>query len=548
MPGRLLDSTSMTPPPDTTPDSSDPRLELALRASNEGIWDWWTDREDIYYSRRILEFLECGDRRPPNIFLPPHTSIHPDDQESFAANLRGALSQGGPEIFGVDSRVRTGSGDWLWLRIRGAVVRDRKGEAKRIAGSMIDISRRKKAEAQIDEERHLLRDLIDHVPLMVYFKDSGSRFMVVNNKMAQWNGFEHPKDMVGKHDRDIFAAAHWEEAETDEKQIMATGAPITGKLEEEVREDGQTTWVLTSKFPWIGKNGNMRGTFGVSSDVTKLVLAEQQTAALARELAERNQAYEEEVHLAREIQQAFARPEVPEVSGGGLTLNFASRYLPISGLAGDFFEIVPLGTDRVGLLVCDVMGHGVRSALVVAMLRGLLEKERRNATDPSKFLTGLNRGLSAIFERAGITMFATAYYAVIDLGEAEIRCACAGHPCALLIGEKNITTLSSEKSQRGPGLGLIPDARFPTMTEPLHCGQRLLLFTDGITEAEDESGQAFMEHRLAEAAVETRELPLEDSLQHIVRTVLSHAEENRFDDDVCLLAAELAPAPVAAEA
>ncbi|GAA5482629.1 SpoIIE family protein phosphatase [Haloferula sargassicola] len=536
----------MSPPPDTPPDPSDPRLELALRASNEGIWDWWTDRQEIYYSRRILEFLECGDRRPPNIFLPPHQSIHPDDQESFAARLRGALSQGGPEILGVDCRVRTGSGEWTWLRIRGTVVRDRRGEARRIAGSMIDISRRKKAEAQIEEERHLLRELIDHVPVQIYFKDVDSRFVLVNGKMAEWNGLGDPSEVVGKHDRDFFAAEHWEDAEADEKAIMQNGEPITGKLEHELREDGTETWVLTSKFPWYGKKGNLRGTFGVSSDVTKLVLVERQTAALARELAERNQAYEEEVHLAREIQQAFARPDVPDISGGGLSLNFASRYLPISGLAGDFFEIVPLGPDRVGLLVCDVMGHGVRSALVVSMLRGLMEKERRNAADPSKFLTGLNRGLSAIFERAGITMFATAYYAVIDLGAGELRCACAGHPCAILVGDKGITNISREKKERGPGLGLMADARFPSVTETIRKGQRLLLFTDGIIEAEDETGQAFMEHRLAEAAMETRDVSLEESLNHIVHTVLSHAEENRFDDDVCLLAAEFVPAPVVA--
>ena len=536
----------MTPPPDTLPDPSDNRFELALRASNEGIWDWWVGESKIYYTRRILEFLECGDRQPPNVFLPPYQSIHPDDQESFVANLRGALSQGGPEIFGVDSRIRTGSGDWRWLRIRGAVVRDRKGEALRIAGSMIDISRRKNAEAQIEEERHLLRNLIDHVPLQVYFKDVHSRFVLVNEKMAEWNRIGHPREVVGKHDRDFFTPEHWQDAEADERKIMATSEPITGKLEHEVREDGSETWVLTSKFPWIGRNGEIRGTFGVSSDVTSLVLAEHRTAGLAQALAERNQAYEEEVQLAREIQQAFARPEIPAINSSGMTMKFASRYLPISGLAGDFFEVVPLGPDRAGILICDVMGHGVRSALVVAMLRGLLEKERRNASDPSKFLGGLNAGLSSIFERAGITMFATAYYAVIDLGAGELRCACAGHPGALLVGDDGLKSLSIERKDRGPGLGLISGARFPTVTEPIELGQRLLLFTDGLIEAEDEGGQAFMEDRLAETAIETKDLELEAALASIVQTVLSHAEENRFDDDVCLLAAEFMASPLTA--
>ena len=104
------------------------RLELALRASNEGIWDWQTDKRNIYYSRRILEFLECGKDRAPNLFLPPFETIHPEEKESFIRGVTQALQDGGPETLAVDARVRTGGGDWRWLKIRGTVVRDRDGK------------------------------------------------------------------------------------------------------------------------------------------------------------------------------------------------------------------------------------------------------------------------------------------------------------------------------------------------------------------------------------------------------------------------------------
>ena len=517
------------------------RLELALRASNEGIWDWWTERTDIYYSRRILEFLECRESTPPNIFLEPWPWIHPEERDAFAARLRGALSPGGPEILSADCRVRTGSGEWRWLRIRGTVVRDRSGNANRIAGSMIDISLRKTAEAQAAEERHQMRQLIDHVPLQIYFKDTESRFVLVNDQMAEWNGMGHPSDVIGKHDRDLFAAAHWQEAEADEKEIMASGTPVTGKLEHEVRADGTETWVLTSKFPWYDRHGALRGTFGVSSDVTRLVRAEHRTAALAAALAERNQAYEEEVQLAREIQQAFASPEVPRIGNASLRLNIGSRYLPISGLAGDFFEIVPIAQDKAGLLICDVMGHGVRSALVVAMLRGLLEKQKRSVADPSAYLRGLNNGLVSIFEKARITMFATAFYAVIDLSTGELKCACAGHPGAILTGPEGATAIANGRRERGPGLGLVPDARFPTIERSIGPGQRLLLFTDGIYECSNDGGQQFMQSRLMQTVAENSDLPLDSLLNRIVATVLEHAQDHRFDDDVCLLGAEIVP-------
>ncbi len=516
------------------------RLELALRASNEGVWDWWTDKREIYYSRRILEFLECGDRRAPNFFLAPHESVHDDDRDNFVAALNNALDPGGPEFLAIDCRVHTGSDGWIWLRIRGSVVRDRSGHATRIAGSMIDISRRKAAEAQIEEERHLLKTLIEHVPLQIYFKDTESRFVLVNRQMAEWNGMRQPEEIIGKHDRDLFAEAHWKEAFEDEQEIIRTGNAITGKVEHEVRDDGRgDTWVLTSKFPWIDRRGRIKGTFGVSSDVTELVVAQQQAAELAGELALRNKAYEEEVQLAREIQQALASSAFPEIAKGRHHLQFGSRYLPISGLAGDFFEVTKVGKSGAGMLICDVMGHGVRAALVVAMLRGLLEKQRRDASRPGAFLKGLNQGLSAILQRADATVFATAFYAVIDVEDGVVRYACAGHPGAIVAGPGGVRQLSCERDHRGPGLGIMAKAEFPENQVPLAEVDRLLLFTDGILEAEDDTGEAFFEKRLMSVVEERRGQPLEEMLDGIIATVLDFAEGDVFDDDVCLLAAEI---------
>lgn len=521
------------------------RLMLALKASNEGIWDWWTGQREIFYSRRILEFLQCSASSAPNIFIEPHEMIFPEDRERFASALANALDPGGPELFSIDCRIKTGGDDWLWLRIRGTVVRGRGGEAQRIAGSMIDISRRKAAEAQIEEERHILRTLIDRVPLQVYFKDLASRFVLVNRQMAEWNGQPSPASVVGKHDRDFFASAHWKEAEADEKQIMASGKAITGKLEHEVREDGQETWVLSSKFPWIDRSGSIRGTFGVSSDVTELVEAKQQADSYAAELAIRNQAYEEELQLAREIQQTLAGSSFPEIGRNGMSLRFGARYLPITGMAGDFFEILRISDDTAGVLICDVMGHGVRSALVVAMLRGLLEKQRRSAADPSAFLRGLNNGLNSILDRAGATMFATAFYAVVDLGAGTLRYACAGHPGAIATGRGGVQQLACARGEKGPGLGLIAKAEYPAGQADLADISRLLLFTDGILEAENEEGEPFLEERLMSTATESAGDTLEGMLDHVLNRVLHYSEGHHFDDDVCLLGVELMPHPAA---
>ncbi len=514
------------------------RLELALRASNEGIWDWHIDQPEIFYSRRILEFIECGTQRAPNLFLPPFEHIHPDEKRAFEIAVTQALLDGGPETLAVDARVRTGGGDWRWLRIRGTIVRDRAGKARRIAGSMINISLRKAAEAQVEEERHLLRQLSDHVPLQIYFKDLDSNFLMVNQRMAEWMGFDHERELLGKHDRYFFDEDHWKQAEADEKKIIQTGEAVIDQLEHEIRHGGSETWVITSKFPWRDRHGNIKGTFGVSSDVTKLVTAQQEASTFARQLQHTNEAYEEELLLAREIQQALASECFPAASDHN-GINFGARYIPISGLAGDFFEVVKVGENSFGILICDVMGHGVRSALIVAMLRGLLEKQRSQANDPGHFLHGLNDGLAAILERAGTTMFATAFYGFIDLDAGTFKYACAGHPGPIVAGPGGIRQIGATRAEKGPGLGLIRGAVYPVQQLDLAEIERLILFTDGVLEAENQNGEPFFEKRLMEIIANQSNRPLEELLDCILNSVLAFSEGQHFDDDVCLLGIEL---------
>jgi len=518
------------------------RLELALKASNEGIWDWWTDRDEIYYSRRILEFLECGKANAPHLFLPPFDYIHPDERRAFQLAVEQAMQDGGPETLAVDARVRTGGGDWRWLRIRGTVVRDRAGKTFRIAGSMININRRKEAEAQVEEERFLLRQLIDHVPVHVYFKDLASRFVMANKGLAEWMGLREGSELTGMHDRDFFDEDHWKPAEADERRIIETGQPITDQLEREVWNERPETWVMTSKFPWRDRSGHLKGIFGVSSDVTRIIRAQRNATELAAELQRKNEIYEEELHLAREIQHAFTTRVFPSVEDPCQRIGFGSRYVPISGLAGDFFEVIPLRHDCAGVLICDVMGHGVRSALVVAMLRGLLEKQNSQAGDPGAFLQGLNEGLAAILERAGTIMFATAFYGVMDLRAGTLSYACAGHPGPVIDGPGGVRQIATARDQRGPCLGLSREARYPAATMPLDAIRRMILFTDGILEAENQQGEPFFEQRLLELIASHSGDTLDHLLDEILSSVLAFSQARQFDDDVCLLGIDVSPA------
>jgi len=114
-------------------------------------------------------------------------------------------------------------------------------------------------------------------------------------------------------------------------------------------------------------------------------------------------------------------------------VRFCHRYLPTGAVGGDFFNVRALSDDKAGVFICDVMGHGVRSALVTAIMRALVEELAPLADKPGQLLDQINRDLRAILRQSGTPMFTTAFYLVADLDRQLITYANAGHPRPLLI-------------------------------------------------------------------------------------------------------------------
>ncbi len=208
-------------------------------------------------------------------------------------------------------------------------------------------------------------------------------------------------------------------------------------------------------------------------------------------------------------------------------------------MAGDFYEVFPISDTKAGVLICDVMGHGVRAALVVAMLRGLIEKESDSASSPEWFLYGLNDSLVNIFSHAGIQMFATALYLIIDVEEDTLEFATAGHPMPILVKGGVASKLSSEKIVRGPALGLVPEAPYGADKIQLSSIDQIVLFTDGIYEIENEAGEEFGMERMLKALSSETKNGGSDSLDRLLSAGSKHAATDNFGDDVCMLAIDI---------
>ncbi len=158
------------------------------------------------------------------------------------------------------------------------------GKPVAVNGIARDITQRKQAEATLAYERDMLRTLMDNSPDLIYFKDRESRFVHFSKAFCSHFRVADPDQLKDKSDFDFYAESHARPAYNDEQEIIRTGHPIVGKLEEETHTDGRVTWCLTTKMPWRDQTGKIIGTFGISKDMTALKQAEAELVAANRQL------------------------------------------------------------------------------------------------------------------------------------------------------------------------------------------------------------------------------------------------------------------------
>jgi sigma-B regulation protein RsbU (phosphoserine phosphatase) len=264
-----------------------------------------------------------------------------------------------------------------------------------------------------------------------------------------------------------------------------------------------------------------------------------------RVIRRKNEQMQTDLRMATELQQALMPNAYPTFSAGpnqeSPALRFYHRYLPASMMSGDFFHIARLSEDTAGICICDVMGHGVRAALITAMLRALIETHSVEAGDPGRFLTELNSEFTKILKQTGTLVFATVLYCVINIRERAASFGRAGHPAPLHVrpGAGEVWTVAPVKGSNGPAMGLIPNAQFETTEAKLEPGDFLLFFTDGVIEVENKDGRDFGIEGLRQSIRSNLDQPTESLLEAIISDVYNFADSTVLTDDACLVVAEL---------
>jgi sigma-B regulation protein RsbU (phosphoserine phosphatase) len=393
--------------------------------------------------------------------------------------------------------------------------------------------------------------LLENTPDQVYFKDRQGRFIRASRAVAEYMDVANPEDLIGKSDFDFWSEQTAREASADEKRIIETGQPMIGKIEKLIHPNGRITWDYTTKLPLKDSKGQIIGICGINKDFTAIkemedALAEERNRlrVTTAELEAKNAQLEADLRMAREIQLALLPRDYPTLSDYGSSgfsaLTFAHCYRPAAAVGGDFFDIFPLSQNRAGVFICDVMGHGLRAALVTAIIRTLLEELRPVMQNAGRFLSALNLRLRAILERLDEPFIATAFYLIADTAMKETQFANAGHPAPVRLRrtERVVESLVSNGGRPGPGLGLFDDVNYSTTHAGFEQNDCIMLFTDGLYEVDSPEGKQFGLEAVISSLRCHAELPAEKLFNALLADACDFSKKADFDDDVCIVAVE----------
>jgi sigma-B regulation protein RsbU (phosphoserine phosphatase) len=536
--------------PGTQPTTAEPTIRVLLVEDNPGdarliqelLIEARSARFETVVAARLSEAQEALAQGDFQLIL-LDLSL-PDSQGIDTFHHTAAIAPSVPLIVlsGLDDEalalqtVKEGAQDYL---VKGQV------DPRSLARSIRYAMERVAAERALEEERNLLRNVIDNLLDSIYVKDASGHYLLDNIAHRRTLSADAPEQVVGKSVFDFFPAAVAAKFQEDDATVCRTGQPILNREEVVVSNASAIRWMSTTKVPLRNRQGETVGVIGIGRDITERKAAEEQIFRYNAEIRQRNTELEDDLHMAREIQQAFLPQQFPtfprKATVAESAIRFFSRYIPTTAVGGDFFHIIPLSDTEAGVFICDVMGHGVRASLVTAIQRALVEEMLPAARDPGRFLTEINRALLSILRRARTPMFASAFALVVDVKEGCVRYANAGHPWPIHIHRETGTLgpICSPSERPGPALGVFKDALYETHTRPIAARDLLILFTDGLCEVEGEHETYFNQDMLQEVLRKGLHQAVDKLIDGTLNEVREFAVNRAFTDDVCLIGVEI---------
>jgi len=233
---------------------------------------------------------------------------------------------------------------------------------------------------------------------------------------------------------------------------------------------------------------------------------------------------EEELNRAREIQRALLPKELPRIDG----FEIAGFWEPARTVGGDYFDVIRLSEKKLGICIADVVGKGVPAALFMANVQAAVKAYASESVSPAWLCDRVN---SVVCANIAEGKFVTLFYGVLDAEERTLQFTSAGHPRPIL---KNASGGVTQLDNGGAVLGVFPKWKYEDSLVQLASGDRLVLFTDGITEAARANGEQFGEEGLIQVVTRLAGEPPSKLNADLLADVKSFCESHLQDDATLL--------------
>jgi sigma-B regulation protein RsbU (phosphoserine phosphatase) len=408
----------------------------------------------------------------------------------------------------------------LELHVGEAVLEDE----KLFIGIIRDITERKEVEHELAEKRESLElalDQIESVNSVIMRWNPNGQIVAINKFGCDLFGYSM-EELIGQH---VIGSI----VETSSDTVDSLKTMIDEVLEfperysenqnENIRKNGEKIWMLWRNKPIRDDNGNLKQILSIGLDIT-----EQKN--LERQLAIANKRMGDELNIGRQIQMSMIPltfPRFPEHKD----LDVWAYIRPAREVGGDFYDFFMIDDRYFAFVIADVSGKGVPAALMMAVAKTLLKSRSQDTKSTSNIISATNNELS---ENHDDCMFITAFFGIIDTKTGVLTYTNAGHNPPYLI--KTDGTVQALSELHGPMVGVMSGAPYGETQTKFDVDDKIILYTDGVTEAFDANGDDYGESRLESFIKRSTKLGTKYLIESLVRDVDGFVDGEEQSDDI----------------
>lgn len=437
--------------------------------------------------------------------------IYDEDREPVIDQAR--RLQAGEDIPSLEHRIIHKDGSVRWVRNTIVPRHDERGRLVAYDGLVSDITGRKVAE----EELRLQGAALEAAANAIVISDQEGKVIWANPAFTTLTGYTLD-EVRGKGLSILNSGMHENGFYRELWETIQGGRVWRGEMINR-RRDGTLYTEEQTITPVADGDGAIRRFVAIKEDVTERKRAHEALLENARMSGD--------MDIACQIQRALLPAEPPQVAG----VRCAGKWMPAAHVGGDYYDFFPREDGSLDVVIADVSGHSVGAALIMTEARSVIRAQARSGGSPAAIVAALNELLYDDLTRA--ELFITMFYASYAPATRTLTFASAGHNPPLLYqrDEGGCRELDAE----GLILGVRPSVAFEERRVQLAPGDVVLLYTDGITEAQDDTGEFFGVDRLGSALHEHRDDDLEGVIGAVLARLAGFTRLSSLGDDVCMV-------------